>query len=208
MKKGFFITLEGPDGCGKTTQSKLLKEYLLKKGSAVLHTREPGGTTFAENLREIILNPRYHIFPMAELFLYEASRAQHTEEVIRPALRSKKTVICERYTDATYAYQGYGRGLDLSVIKTLNRIATAGLAPDLTIVLDIGVREGLARAKGNSRGKKGDRLERENRAFHERVRKGYFALAKKEPRRIKIVSAEGSIQEVRDRIRALVEKHV
>lgn len=203
MKKGLFITLEGPDGCGKTTQTKLLVDFLQSRGYPVLHTREPGGTSFAENLRSILLNPRFKISPLAELMLYEASRAQHTDEVVRPALKQGKIVLCERYTDATVAYQGYGRKLDLSTIKKLNAIATDGLLPDLTLVLDIPAKEGLKRAKNLN---KKDRLENEGVAFHNRVRKGYFALAKQEPRRIKVISALDSIESVHDELIAELMK--
>lgn len=208
-KRGFFITLEGPDGCGKTTQAGLAVRHLRARGLDVVHTREPGGTSFAENLRKILLDPRHAIFSTAELLLYEASRAQHTEEVIRPALKSGKIVFCERYTDATMAYQGYGRGLDLSAIRKLNAIATAGLLPDLTVVLDIPSREGLARLKKDrkrSSDGKGDRMEREALSFHDRVRKGYYALASREPFRIKMVSARGSVAEVGARLCGLLDQ--
>lgn len=231
MKKRFFITLEGPDGCGKTTQSILLAAYFRKKGFDVVHTREPGGTSFAENLRRILLDPKHKILPMAELLLYEASRAQHTDEIIRPALGKGKVVICERYTDATCAYQGYGRKIDLCAIEQLNKIATSGLLPDLTILLDIPVSEGLKRARGerslgrrrekregedrrksarqtDGKWENGDRLEQENSAFHNRVRKGYFALAKKEPERIKIVYADGTIKQIHKRICEEVTKRL
>lgn len=207
---GFFITLEGPDGCGKTTQSLLLVDALRKKGLKVVHSREPGGTSFAENLRRILLNPKYKILPLAELLLYEASRAQHTDEVIRPAMKAGKIVVCERYADATFAYQGYGRRLNLTVIEKLNEIATAGLKPNLTIVLDIPPALSLSRKKVGSQGKRlrGDRLERENSAFHSRVRKGYFELTRREPRRIKIVSAIGSVPEVHQRIWKLMRERL
>ena len=198
--KGFFITLEGLDGCGKTVQSRLLVDFLLTRGFEVIHTREPGGTSFAENLRRILLNPKVHILPLTELILYDASRAQHTEEVIRPALKAGKIVLSERYSDATVAYQGFGRKIDLAVISQLNQIATRGLRPDLTMVLDISVKQGLKRARGEERGSKGDRLEQESFSFHNRVRQGYFELAKKEPKRIKIISAKGTIQEVHRRV--------
>ncbi len=201
--------MEGPDGSGKTTQSKLLVQALKDAGHKVVHTREPGGTSFAENLRRILLNPRYKILPLTELILYEASRAQHTEEVVRPALKKGLVVLCERYTDATYAYQGFGRKISLSLINKLNHIATCGLRPDLTVVLDIPVNRGLNRARAvsdKSRGKTtgGDRLEQENSAFHQRVRKGYFAIARSEPRRVKIVPGVGTIQQVHSKVRSLV----
>ncbi|MBI2119561.1 MAG: dTMP kinase [Elusimicrobia bacterium] len=206
--KGFFITLEGPDGCGKTTQSKLLKEALMEKGFKVLHTREPGGTFFAEDVRRIILNPDYKISPLAELLLYEASRAQHTEEVIRPGLEKGECIICERYGDATIAYQGYGRGIALSLIEQLNSIATENLIPDLTIVLDIPAEEGLRRIKKMKGKNGGDRLELESLYFHQRVRKGYFAIAKKNPKRVKILSAKGIVKELHQKILKEIESKI
>ena len=147
MKKGFFITFEGGEGCGKSTQSFLLYELLKKKGYKAVHTREPGGTKVSEAVRRIILDPASRISPMAELFLYETARIQHIVDVIFPALKAGKSVICDRFTDATIAYQGFGRGLDLSVIKKLNTIAACGLKPDLTIYLDIPPKTGLLRAR-------------------------------------------------------------
>ena len=208
MKKGFFLTLEGPDGCGKTTQALLLKEAPLKKGFDVVHSREPGGSSFAEELRSIILNPKYKISPLVELLLYEASRAQHTEEVIRPALQKGKYIICERYRDATIAYQGYGRGIPLSLIEQLNSIATENLIPDLTIVLDIPPEEGLGRIKKMKGKSGGDRLEQESLFFHKRVRKGYFAIAKKNPKRVKILSAKGTIKELHQKILKEIEDRI
>ena len=200
-KKGFFISLEGPDGCGKSTQARLLADWLREEGFDVVHTREPGGGALSEALRRIILDPQHQISPLAELFLYEASRAQHTDEIIRPALEAGKVVVSERYTDATLAYQGFGRRLDLESIRELNEVATGGLAPDLTVVLDIPVEEGLRRARRIKENGSGDRLEREKYSFHARVREGYFAIARREPRRVRIVSAKGGIEEVRERVR-------
>lgn len=184
------MTLEGPDGSGKTTQCRLLASALRKEGFRVVHTREPGGVSFAEALRRVLLNPRHRIHPVAELLLYEAGRAQHTREVIRPALASGKIVLCERYADASLAYQGYGRGLPLSDIRRLNRIATGGLKPDLTIVLD----------GGHAIGRRADRMERAGRAFQRRVSAGYRALARREPDRFRIVPARGAVEELHRRI--------
>jgi len=203
MKKGVFITIEGPDGSGKTTQSKLLVEYLKKKGYSVVHTREPGGTSLAEFLREIILNPNLKIAPVTELLLYSASRAQHTIELIEPSLQEGKIVVCERYTDATMAYQGYGRGLDKKLIKQLNKISTGGLTPDLTIILDVPVEKGLERIR---KGRTHDRLEKESLEFHRRVRKGYLTLAKESPEKIKVVSSSENINLTHKRIVKVVEK--
>jgi dTMP kinase len=185
-RKGLFITLEGPDGSGKSTQSLLLARYLEGKGYKVVRTREPGGTSIAEALRRIILNPKNRISKVTEVFLYEAGRAQHTSELILPALRQGKIVICERYTDATLAYQGYGRKLDIRMIEELNRIASSGLKPDLTILVDIDVRVGLRRVR-KVPGRKMDRLERESLRFHERVRRGYLEIASRDPGRVKLI---------------------
>jgi len=188
-RRGIFITLEGPDGSGKTTQALLLARYLQRKGHRVVRTREPGGTSIAEALRRIILNPKNRISKLTEVLLYEAGRAQHTSELILPALGKGKTVICERYTDATLAYQGYGRNLDIRMVNELNRIASSGLKPDLTILLDVDVREGLKRVKKIS-GRKMDRMERESIRFHQRVRKGYLEIGSREPGRVKLVRSK------------------
>jgi len=188
-RKGFFITLEGPDGSGKSTQSLLLARYLKRQGHKVVRTREPGGTSIAEALRRIILNPKNRVLKVTELLLYEAGRAQHTSELILPALREGKTVVCERYTDATLAYQGYGRKLDIRIVKELNKIASSGLKPDLTILLDLDVKEGLRRVLKVSGGRM-DRLERESVGFHERVRKGYLEIASREPGRVKLIGVK------------------
>jgi len=188
-KKGLFITLEGPDGSGKSTQSLLLARYLKRHGHKVVRTREPGGTSIAESLRRIILNPKNRISKITEVLLYEAGRAQHTSELILPALRQGKTVICERYNDATLAYQGYGRKLDIQMVKELNRIASSGLKPDLTLLLDLDVREGLRRIRKISGGRM-DRMERESIKFHQRVREGYHELASREPGRVKLIKVK------------------
>jgi len=203
MTEGLFITFEGPDGSGKTTQSTLLVKYLVKKGYNVFHTREPGGTSLAEFLRGVLLRPDAKIAPVTELLLYSAARAQHTYELIKPALSFKKIVICERYTDATVAYQGYGRGLDLKLIEQLNKIATGGLKPDLTIILDIPVEKGLMRVE---KGRKTDRLENEDIMFHKRVRRGYWAIAKKSQKRVKIINSLGNTQKTHYKILGLVNK--
>ncbi len=177
MKKGVFIVLEGPDRSGKSTQAALLKAWLEEeRGRRVLVTREPGGTSVAEKVRGILLDPKSEIAPLTELFLYETSRAQHTVERILPALRAGKVVICDRYTLSTTAYQGYGRGLDLKTVDTLNRVATLGLKPDLTIVFDMpdrvfGQRERLRGGR--------DRIERAPDAFRRRVNRAYKLLSRR-----------------------------
>lgn len=167
--RGLFIVLEGPDKSGKSTQARLLVERLRSSGCDVVHTREPGGTSFAEEVRRILLSTEHVVQPTAELLLYEAARAQHTEEKLKPALAAGKVVVCERYTMSTTVYQGYGRGLDLSLIDDANELATSGLKPDLTFVIDIPDAEFGARDKDRVH----DRLENEPKAFRARVRAGY-----------------------------------
>jgi dTMP kinase len=191
--KGIFITIEGGEGSGKTTQSHLLKEYLEKLECKVLLTREPGGTLFAESIRNILLSPALRAVPLSELFLYEAGRAQHMNELVIPALKAGKIVICDRFTDATVAYQGYGRKLDIKLINRLNRESTFGILPNLTIYLDIDPKKGLNKAKfldKESYGSNGDRIERESVLFHNNVRKGYLNQAKKYHKRIKIIKTQ------------------
>jgi len=205
IKEGIFITFEGIDGCGKSTQSKLLCDYLIRNGYGVVYTREPGGTKLAESLRNMLLNPRNMISPLAELFLYESSRSEHVRSIILPALKAKKIVVCDRFSDATIAYQGYGRGLDLKMIGDLNRFSSAGLTPDLTILLDIPAAEGLKRAKHL---KQNDRMEKENLSFYESVRRGYLALAEKFPKRIKLVKTSGTIEETHSIILGIVKRKI
>lgn len=199
MKKGLFITFEGIEGCGKTTHAKLLRAYLKDKGHPCVYTREPGGTKLGEEVRGILLNTRrVNISDETELFLFEACRAEIVEEIIKPALEKKMIVICDRFTDATLSYQGYGGGIDLKTINTLNRLSTRGLMPGLTFLLDINTPEGLKRAK-----KKGiDRMESKTIAYHKRVRQGYLKLAKAEPGRIKVVKVDGPI----DKVQAIIRK--
>lgn len=197
---GRFIVLEGPDKSGKSTQASLLARRLRRRGTPVVHTREPGGTSFAEAIRRILLSPRHKVEPLAELLLYEAARAQHTNERILPSLRAGKTVVCERYTLATLAYQGWARGLSLPLIGRLNAIATGGLEPDLTIVLDIPESQFESRDRSRRR----DRLELESSAFRRRVREGYRRLSR---RRKKVVLLNGRrpLDELRKEISRLVD---
>jgi dTMP kinase len=185
LERGVFITLEGPEGAGKTTQVKLLSKQLDILAVPHVITRDPGGTPLGKQIRRILLNPENPVQPVTELLLYQADRAQHIAEVIKPSLEAGKLVICDRFTDSTMAYQGYGRGIDFGLIRELNQIATGGLTPDLTILFDIESSDGLARLHPGGH----DRLEREALEFHLKVRKGYLELAQAEPERWKILDA-------------------
>jgi dTMP kinase len=176
MKRGVFIVLEGPDRSGKSTQAELLKTWLESRGETVMVTREPGGTYLSEKIRKILLDPKSNIEPMTELFLYETSRIKHTLEKILPALSAGKVIICDRYTLSTTAYQGYGRGLDLKTVETLNRIATLNLKPDVTIVFDIPDKVFTQREETRP-GR--DRIEREPDSFRLRVNRAYKLLARR-----------------------------
>ena len=199
MSKGLFITFEGGDGCGKTTQIKLLDEYLRNKGYKTLLTREPGSKGLGIKLREILLNYDGEVSPVCESFLFLADRAQHVDCIIKPALEEGVIVLCDRHTDSTVAYQGYGRGLDLEQIYQLNKIATSGLKPDLTIVLDVDVETSQKRV-----GSEKDRMESAGIEFFERVRQGFLEIAKQEPDRVKVVDSTQSIEKIHEQILELV----
>jgi dTMP kinase len=201
--KGEFITFEGSEGCGKSTQSRLLYEYLRKKGCSVLYLREPGGTRISEKIREILLSPQNHMNPVCETLLYMAARAQIVDQIIRPALLKGKTVICDRFFDSTIAYQGYGLGVDIHFIKTVSWFVSQRLKPDLTIFLDLPVKKGLKHRQSSK-----DRIEKRSVAYHERVRNGYLKLARKEPKRIKIVRVDKDKSVTQEKIRELVTKHL
>jgi dTMP kinase len=207
--RGRFITFEGIEGSGKSSQIILLTDHLRSKHLAVTLTREPGGTLIGDQVRKILLDPgNKALDPSAELLLYAASRAQHLKEVIRPALENGATVLCDRFSDATIAYQGYGRGLDLTMIHALDRLVTSGMRPDLTVLLDVEAAVGLARARGrnNQQGLEAEaRFENEALAFHERVRQGYLTLAREAPDRIKIVDGALPPHQVQENIRELVD---
>ena len=200
MKKGFFITFEGADGCGKTTQSKLVQEYLEKKGYEVIWTREPGAKGLGQKIRELLLHYDGDVAPVCEAFLFLADRAQHIEQLIKPAVEAGKVVICDRHTDSTIAYQGYGRGEDIKQLKYLNELATGGMKPDLTIVFDVSTEIAQLRV-GNEK----DRMESAGIEFHKKVRQGYLEIAKQEPDRIKVVNADNSIEEVFEDTKKLLD---
>jgi dTMP kinase len=199
-----FITFEGVEGSGKTTQVDLLYDYLADKGYELIKTREPGGTAFGEALRKSLLQPDIHVFPLSELLLLMAMRAQHVEEVIGPALQDGKIVICDRFTDATFAYQGYGRGMDQEIILTLNRLVTKGIQPNLTILLDCRVEEGFKRKV--ERDFSMDRFENEALSFHNKVKAAYIKLSMEEPERFFVVNGNEEVEEVQKKIRNKVEK--
>ena len=197
---GFFITFEGVEGCGKTTQISKLAEQLTDAGYCTVLTREPGGCPIADKIRTILLDAgNQGMVPLTELLLYAAARAQHVAEVIMPALESDAIVLCDRFTDATVAYQHSGRGIDRSTIDALNSLACQSVRPDLTILMDCDVAIGLARAKSRietSSGPREERFELEALAFHQRVRDGYLQLAADEADRFLTVSASGTIDEI------------
>lgn len=187
--KGLFVTLEGPDGSGKSTQRRLLAERLRAWGRDVVETREPGGSPLAEKIRDLLLDGKNHgLTPAAELLLFEAARSQHVRDTIRPALERGAVVLCDRFTDSTLAYQGAGRGLEGAPVEALNRFATGGLEPDLTLLYDIVPQAGLARAKSHKGGD--DRMEAADLAFHGRVRRAYLDLAAAAPGRIRVLPVE------------------
>lgn len=197
--RGKFITFEGPEGCGKSTQSKLLYKYLKRKGYKTVYVREPGGTKIGEKIREILLNPRNHISPICETLLYMAVRAQVVDEIIKPALVKGKIIICDRFLDSTIAYQGYGLGVDIKTIKYIGDFVRRGIEPDLTIFLDLPVRKGLRICK-----RRKDRIEKRSFGYHLRVRRGYLKLARLLPKRIKIIKVDENKSVTQKKIRELV----
>lgn len=199
---GVFITFEGIDGCGKSTQVRLLASELRMRGLEVVSTREPGGTTLGKLIRNLLLDPQMEVDPLAELLLFAADRAQHVRTLLRPAIESGSVVLSDRYADATAAYQGAGRNFTPEMIAEVIRIATGGLKPDLTLIFDLAAAEGLSRThkRTNETDDKKDRLDAEDEAFHTRVRNAYLQLARDEPERVRIIDAGGSITETHDRV--------
>ena len=201
MRRGPLITFEGGEGTGKSTQIERLRTYLEGKGWTVLVTREPGGTPLAESIRQLLLEPRYDPDPLTELFLLEASRREHVDRVIRPALERGEAVVCDRFSDSSMVYQGIAGGVPEATVAFLNAVATSGLVPDRTIVLDLEAEEGLKRARrrnedlGHS-----SRIDESPATFHRRVREGYLELARREPKRVRMIDAQGTPEEVFERI--------
>lgn len=197
---GFFLSIEGIEGSGKTTQVSRLEALARASGGNVVVTKEPGGTELGNRIRAILLDPQEEgMDALSELFLYAASRRQHVVELIRPSLERSATVICDRFTDATLAYQGYGRLLDLDMLRQVNQWATDGIRPDLTVILDLSEATGLERARARNAAEDlhgESRLEGEDLRFHRRVREGYLSLAQSEPERYAVVDASGAPDEV------------
>ncbi len=205
-----FITFEGIEGSGKSTQIRLLFEYLKGRDVEVMITREPGGTVIGERVRGILLDPTARgLIPRAELLLYAAARIQHIEEVIQPAIDSGKVVLCDRFIDATVAYQGHGRGIPLSEVKVVNSLVAVDLRPDLTILLDLPVETGLRRARERNAADAASatsRFEEEDLVFHRRVREGYLSVAAAERGRVKIVPGDQPIEKVARQVQTIVAR--
>jgi len=196
-----FITFEGSEGCGKSTQSRMLADYLKEKGYGVVYLREPGATKVSEKIRGVLLDKKNSAMSLeCEMLLYMAARAQIVAEVIKPVLKKGKVVICDRFLDSTLAYQGYGLGMDIALIKNIGKFVTQGIKPGLTILLDVPLKQGLKHRDGNK-----DRIEQRPLSYHARVRNGYFKLAAQESNRIKIIKIEKDKRATQNKIRKLTE---
>ncbi|MCM3905955.1 MAG: dTMP kinase [Pyrinomonadaceae bacterium] len=202
---GTFITFEGIDGSGKSTQLRFLANFLRSQGGNVLVTREPGGTPVGLRLRAALLDAQEQVDPLTELLVFAADRAQHVRRVLRPALEAGQIVLSDRYADATKAYQGAGRGFSPELVSEIVELATEGLKPDLTLLFDLSVAESSARTRRRSEGKqRGDRLDSEAADFHTRVREAYLGLAEKEPERFRIIATNGPVEETHERVKDIV----
>lgn len=202
---GTFITFEGIDGSGKSTQLRLLSNYLRSQGCALVLTREPGGTPLGLRLRAALLDAHEQVDPLTELLVFAADRAQHVRRLLRPALQSGQVVLSDRYADATLAYQGAGRGFSTELVSQIVQLATEGLKPDLTLLFDLPVETCLERTRRRTEGRhKGDRLDAENWEFHSRVREAYLQIAKSESDRVKIVDTSASVEDTHDRVKEIV----
>jgi len=202
--KGIFISFEGGDGSGKTTQIKKLSQYLQDKKYEVVETLEPGDNSIGPELRSLILDPKRNIVSTAEIFLYLADRAQHTHEIIKPSLLSGKIVITDRFADATLAYQGYGRGLSIPLVEAMNHFATESIIPDLTFLLDLDPKKGKERTL--KRSKNLDRLEQEKLDFHQKLRAGYLKIAEQDPERFRVIDSTQSIEKIFEIIKKEVDE--
>ena len=202
---GTFITFEGIDGSGKSTQLRLVSNFLKGLGCEPLVTREPGGTTIGLRLRAALLDAQEEVDPLTELLVFAADRAQHVRRILRPALQAGRVVISDRYADATVAYQGAGRGFKPELVEEIVRLATEGLVPDLTLLFDLPVAESTNRTtrRSNVRNKL-DRLDIEHRDFHERVRKAYLGIAVAQPERVKVIDSSGAVEDTQERLRSIL----
>ena len=209
-KKGLFVTFEGGDCAGKTTQLRMLEAWLKARGRSVICTREPGGTTLAEKIRGLLLSKDSGelMTPQAELLLFSAARAQHVKHVVMPQLEAGGVVLCDRFIDSTVAYQGFARGLDMEFINRLNTFCTAGCLPDLTFLLDLPLEESRRRLAARSGGDGPDRLEDEKLSFHEKVREGFLAIAAQEPERVKVIDAMRTVDEIHADIIEVIENAI
>lgn len=201
---GAFITFEGIDGCGKTTQLRMLAGELRVRGLPVVATREPGGTPLGQKLRTALLDVKEEVDPLAELLVFAADRAQHVRKHLRPALQRNQIVLSDRYADATVAYQGAGRGFKPELIEEIVQLATDGLKPDLTLLFDLSVADAAVRTRKRVQSKRTDRLDVENEDFHKRVRNAYVEIARGEPDRFRIIDARGSVDETQQRVMEIV----
>ena len=201
---GLFITFEGIDGCGKSTQLRLLASELRVRGLQVMTTREPGGTSLGQKLRAALLDVQEQVDPLAELLVFAADRAQHVRQLLLPALRNNQIVLSDRYADATAAYQGAGRGFSPELIAEIIRLATDGLNPDLTLLFDLSVAESAVRTRRRLANKYSDRLDSEDAEFHTRVRNAYLEIARREKDRVRIIDARGSVQETHQAVKNIV----
>lgn len=199
--KGLFITFEGGDGCGKSTQLGLVKKYLEEKGLTTLTTREPGSIGLGQKLREVLLHYDGDVASRAEAFLFLADRAQHIEKIVKPAINDGIVVLCDRHTDSSVAYQGYGRGEDIEQINMLNNLATQGIKPDLTLLFDVSTEVAQTRV-GNEK----DRMESAGIDFHKKVRQGYLEIAKQELERVKVIDSNLSIEEVFAQVKKIIDE--
>lgn len=199
--RGLFITFEGGDGCGKSTQLELVKKYLEERGFKTLTTREPGSVGLGQKLREVLLHYDGDVAPRAEAFLFLADRAQHIAKIIKPAIDNGVIVLCDRHTDSSVAYQGYGRGEDIEQINMLNNLATQGIKPDLTLLFDVSTEVAQTRV-----GSEKDRMESAGIEFHKKVRQGYLEIAKKEPQRIKVVDSNLTIEKVFEQVKKILDE--
>lgn len=208
MNKGFLVTFEGGEGCGKSTQIKLFIKFLEEQKLNFILSREPGGCVLGEKIRAILLHSKEDMSALSEFFLFCANRAEHVKEVIKPALEEGKIVVIDRYYDSSLAYQGYAGNLDIKKLKDITAFATDNVVPDLTFLLDISYEEGFGRKANDENLKNLDRIEQRDRAYHEKVRQGYLKLAKEEPNRFVVIDASKSLEEIHEEIIKIFLKRI